>query len=51
MPRARRPPTTDRPIADLPGLGPRTAAWLADVGIETESHLREIGAVTVYCRR
>ena len=39
-----------RPVATLPGIGPRTAEWLADVGIPTESDLRELGAVDAYRR-
>ena len=37
-------------ISDLPGLGPKSVAWLAEVGINTVSELREIGAVAAYRR-
>jgi len=39
-----------RPVATLPGIGPRTAEWLADVGIPTEGDLRELGAFDAYRR-
>lgn len=39
-----------RAIADLPGIGPKTAAWLEAVDIATEAELREIGAVDAYRR-
>lgn len=38
------------PIEDLPNLGPVTRRWLADVGIEDEEALRDIGAVAAYVR-
>jgi len=41
---------SDRPIRDLPGIGPTTAAWLAAVDIRFESDLRRIGAVEAYWR-
>jgi hypothetical protein len=31
-------------------LGPQSRAWLAEIGIETEAELREIGAVEAYLR-
>lgn len=37
------------PIA-LPGLGPKSVAWLREVGIESEADLRAIGAVDAYRR-
>jgi DNA transformation protein len=40
----------DRPIRLLPGIGPKSAAWLAEVGIVTESQLRTLGAVAAYRR-
>ncbi|MBP2312291.1 TfoX/Sxy family protein [Azospirillum soli] len=40
----------DRLIHTLPGLGPTTASWLAEVGIATESDLRALGAVAAYRR-
>lgn len=41
---------TDRALEDLPGLGPKTVAWLRDVGINSEADLRALGAVAVYRR-
>ncbi|HEX2581065.1 MAG TPA: TfoX/Sxy family protein [Dongiaceae bacterium] len=40
----------NRPLHLLPGIGPKTAQWLKEVGIETETELRAIGAVDAYCR-
>ena len=34
----------DRPLADLPGIGPRTAALLESMGLETVADLRAAGA-------
>ena len=31
-------------------LGPKSKAWLAEVGIEDEATLRELGAVEAYAR-
>jgi len=39
-----------RALADLLNLGPKTAAWLADVGIGSEAELRRVGAVAAYRR-
>jgi DNA transformation protein and related proteins len=36
------------PCADLRNIGPATAAWLAEVGIETPDDLRRAGAVEAY---
>jgi DNA transformation protein len=41
--------TGDSP-ATLPGLGPQTVAWLADVGIATIGELQQVGAVAAYAR-
>lgn len=52
-----RPPKTlpreapkNRPLHLLPGLGPVTASWLAEVGIATEADLSAIGAAAAYRR-
>ncbi len=37
-------------LHDLPGLGPKSAAWLSEVGIDTEAALRSLGAVAAYRR-
>jgi DNA transformation protein len=37
-------------LADCRNLGPVSARRLAEVGIETEAHLRELGAVVAYRR-
>jgi DNA transformation protein and related proteins len=34
----------------LPGVGPKTTAWLADIGIHDVHALRAIGAVEAYRR-
>ena len=41
---------SQRALADLLNLGPKTAAWLADVGIASEAELRRAGAVAAYRR-
>ncbi len=48
---ARNRPATgsDRPGA-LPGLGPKSSQWLAEVGIATVDELRAVGAVAAYRR-
>lgn len=38
------------PIADLPGLGPRSQQMLAQAGIQSVGQLRELGAVAAYVR-
>ena len=40
----------DRPVHRLRSLGPKSAAWLKEIGIETERELRAIGAVAAYRR-
>jgi DNA transformation protein len=40
----------DRPLTSLPGIGAKTAAWLSDAGISSESELRALGAAAAYCR-
>lgn len=37
-------------IAALPGLGPRSAAMLAEAGIRTVAELRSLGAVAAFAR-
>ncbi len=37
-------------LADLPGLGPKSAAWLVEVGISSASELRSVGAVAAWRR-
>lgn len=37
-------------LRDLPGLGPKSEAWLIEVGIETPDALRELGAVRAFIK-
>lgn len=37
-------------IDRMRGLGPKSKAWLAEIGIDNEATLREIGAVEAYAR-
>ena len=39
-----------RPVSALKGIGPKTAAWLAEVGIGTVAELRAVGAAAAYRR-
>ena len=39
---------TDRPIEAVRNLGPKSAAWLREIGIETEGQLQARGAVAAY---
>ena len=41
---------SDRPLHLLPNLGPKTAEWLREVGIASESELRAVGAAAAYRR-
>jgi DNA transformation protein len=41
---------TDIPIDRMPGIGPKTAAWMKAADIATETALRELGAVAAYRR-
>lgn len=41
---------SDAPVSTLPGLGPVTEVWLAEVGITTVGELRSIGSVEAYRR-
>ena len=45
----RRRVTAER-LADLRGLGARSAGYLAEVGIHTPDELREVGAIGAYLR-
>lgn len=38
------------PIDRMRNLGPRSRAWLEEIGIDGEDMLRELGAVEVYAR-
>jgi DNA transformation protein len=40
----------ERPIATLPNLGPKTADWLAEIGINTETELRAVGPIAAWQR-
>jgi DNA transformation protein len=37
-------------LADLPGLGPRSAAMLAAAGVRSAAQLRALGAVAAFAR-
>jgi DNA transformation protein len=37
-------------LTSLLGIGPKTARWLAEVGVRTEAELRSLGAAGAYCR-
>ena len=39
-----------RKIKDMRNLGPATARWLAEVDIENEDELREVGAIGAFHR-
>lgn len=39
-----------RPIGGLRNIGPRSAAWLVEVGVVTEKDLRRIGPVAAYVK-
>jgi len=39
-----------RGAAEMRNIGPTTAAWLAEVGIDTPERLRRLGAVEAYRR-
>ncbi len=41
---------SDRAIAELQGLGPKSQAMLARAGITTVSQLRHLGSVRAYAR-
>lgn len=37
-------------LRDLPGLGPKSEAWLIEVGINTPDDLKAIGAIKTYIK-
>ncbi len=39
-----------RPVGALRNLGPKTARWLAEIGIRTVDDLRRIGSLRAYAR-
>lgn len=45
---ARKPKPTPRKAAGLLNLGPKTGAWLAEIGIHTPADLKRVGAVKAY---
>lgn len=51
-PRARKVarPRAEVPLERLPNLGPKSAAWLRDVGIGTRAELARVGAVRAFLR-
>ena len=50
MPRSTRSSTPRTGVSRLAGLGPKSEAWLREVGINTEEELRAIGAIAAYRR-
>lgn len=38
-----------RNVGKLLNLGPRSTAWLAGIGVQTEDDLRAMGSVEAYC--
>ena len=38
----------DVPVSELRNLGPRSAEWLAAIGVTTEADLERLGSVEVY---
>ena len=40
----------DKDISELRNLGPKSAAWLSEIGITTLEELRSVGSVEVYSR-
>lgn len=45
---ARHVATAATPLAELPNIGPKSAGWLAAVGIRTRADLERIGAPDAY---
>jgi DNA transformation protein len=43
-----RSPVNRHAIAELPGLGPKSAAMLAGAGITSVAHLKRLGSVRAY---
>ncbi len=37
-------------LRDLPGLGPKSEAWLIEVGIDTPDKLKSIGAIRAFIK-
>jgi len=37
-------------LSDLPGLGPKSEAWLHEVGIDSPETLRQLGAVRAFIK-
>ncbi len=50
MPRSAESRTAGTSLLTLPGLGPKTIGWLAEVGITDAEGLRAVGAVEAYRR-
>lgn len=42
--------SADTPLEDVPGVGPKSAAWLADAGVATWGQLEALGAIEAYRR-
>jgi|GEM_PF-1614018 DNA transformation protein len=40
----------DTPLGDVPGVGPKSAAWLEDAGVATWGQLEALGALEAYRR-
>jgi DNA transformation protein and related proteins len=47
---AKSKPSGQTPIADLPGLGPKSAAWLAQIGVHNRGELERIGSIEAMLR-
>lgn len=37
-------------LEKIKGIGPKTAAWLAEIGIESEEDIHRLGSVEIYMR-
>lgn len=48
--KVRKLPTSRTPIAKLENLGPKSAAWLAAVGVKTRADLQRVGSVRAFER-
>ncbi len=44
------PRDSDAPLAKLLNLGPKTAQWLASIGITSPAQLRRVGPITAFVR-
>lgn len=40
---------SDSELVTLLNLGPKSAVWLADIGVQTRQDLLEMGVVPAYC--